>query len=79
MEQIAENKKYIRYNLPERYLSFFWRYLDEGIRLFGEKKTLISYQNAGKPEGIILSRNMLKFHKEDRRKSIRDDILRNRK
>jgi hypothetical protein len=45
------------------------------IRLLTQWKTIKRYEKLGKPEWIIVSGTMLKFHDKDRRKTIRDAIL----
>lgn len=50
-------------------------YINEFIRFFWLPKTLKNYEKLWKPEWIIISENMLKFHNQDRRREVRDKIL----
>ena len=45
------------------------------IRYFWEKKARANYEKKWKPEGVIITRNILKFHDQDKRKVIRDTLL----
>jgi hypothetical protein len=45
------------------------------IRFFLLRKTLKTYEKLWKPEGIMISDNILKFHDRDRRKEIREKIF----
>jgi hypothetical protein len=45
------------------------------IRFFLLPRSINSYNKLGKPEWIIISDQMLKFHPKDRRESIRDAIV----
>lgn len=45
------------------------------IRFFLRRKTLKQYHTLWKPEGVIITDDMLKFHDQDRREEIRDAIL----
>ncbi len=53
-------------------ISYYLNYL---IRFFWLPKTLRSHARLGRPEWVIISDDMLKFHDQDRRKQIRDTIL----
>ena len=45
------------------------------IRYFWEKKARSNHEKKRKPEGVIITQNMLKFHDQDKRKAIRDTLL----
>lgn len=72
---IQENKKFIQFSGKS-----FWNNskIFDIIDTFLEKiflpKTLKSYEKLGKPYGIIIHKNMLKFHDNDRRKDIRKEL-----
>ena len=54
---------------------FFYKKLNQIIRFFLLPRTLKSYIKLGKPEWIIISDIILKFHNHDRRREIRDIIF----
>jgi hypothetical protein len=56
-------------------LSPFYSSLNSFIRLLWFPKTMRKYKKLWKPEGVIISDSMLKFHDQDRRLEIRDTIL----
>jgi hypothetical protein len=74
-DQKIENKKFLIPPLPPRESSSFWYIFELFFRYFGEKKSLKSYKNLGSPTGIIITKNILKFHNEDRRERVRDAII----
>jgi len=49
--------------------------LNSLIRWWLEPKTLRKYESLGRPPGVIISPDMLKFHDQDQRATIRDTIL----
>lgn len=58
-------------------LATFFLRMDEWIcKFLFEKKTLEEYERLGKPWGIVISDEFLKFHPEDRRMEIRDAVER---
>ncbi len=69
----AEKKENIKYLIgkskksPE-WFGRFWSMLDSGFRKIFEPVTLREYERLGRPWGIIISSEMLKFHKNDRRR-----------
>jgi hypothetical protein len=50
--------------------------LSKMLQWIFERKTLRQYEKLGKPEWVIITDDMLKFHDKDRRKEIRDAIVR---
>ncbi|PID83876.1 hypothetical protein CSB09_03880 [Candidatus Gracilibacteria bacterium] len=77
-EQKQENLKY-RMNLPEKksniFRSTFCIMANYIFMVLFFPKTYISYLRSGKPKGIILSNNMLKFHGNDQRETVRDGVF----
>lgn len=57
--------------LPKEWLGWLWNTLNDALRYVFEPVTLHEYERLGKPWGIIVSDDMLKFHREDARKEIR--------
>ncbi len=53
----------------------FYRKINQVIRFFLLRRTLKSHIKLGKPEWIIISDTMLKFHDHDKRIEIRDTIF----
>ncbi len=49
---------------------------ERGCKFLFEKKTLDEYERLGRPWGIVISDEFLKFHPEDRRREIRDAVER---
>lgn len=73
---IKENKKFITYTWWTWGTN--WKFLD--MKNWGYKKiflwkTLRSYERLWKPEWVIINEHMLKFHDQDKRKKIRDILL----
>jgi len=58
--------------LPKEWFGWLWNVLDTAFRRIFEPVTLCEYERLGKPWGIIISNGMLKFHREDARKEIRN-------
>lgn len=56
-------------------LRIFWNFIEDIIKFFLLPKTKKSFQNLWKPFGVIISEDMLKFHDQDKRKIIRDNVL----
>lgn len=56
-------------------LLFLWDILEMILKFFFEKKTQNSFLKLWKPFWVIINNDMLKFHDTDRRKIIRDNIL----
>jgi hypothetical protein len=72
-EQKKENRKYI-IKEEQKVYQRYWRIVDTILRGLLEWKTRRNNKQIWNPEGIIIADSMLKFHKEDRRKIIRDKI-----
>jgi hypothetical protein len=56
--------------------TFFLRAAERACKFLFEKKTRGEYERLGKPWGIVISDEFLKFHPEDRRMEIRDAVER---
>lgn len=54
----------------------FFLLTERACKFLFEKKTLEEYERLGKPWGIVISDEFLKFHPEDRRMEIRDAVER---
>ncbi len=63
--------------MPQKkeYFSFIWQTLDTLFRILLLPRTLRNNQNLGNPKGVIISDHLLKFHPEDQREKIRDQIV----
>ncbi len=59
------------------WLKKIYKHINQIIRFFFLRKTLRSKEKLWSPEWIIISDTILKFHNQDRRKEIRDTILKN--
>lgn len=73
---IEENKKFIKF-----LWNSFWNkckildYIDNILEKIFLPKTIKSYELLWKPYGIIINKNMLKFHDHDIRKEIKKELL----
>jgi hypothetical protein len=56
-------------------LSIIYYLLSACIRFFFLPKTLRNYQKLWKPEGVIITDDILKFHDQDRRRELRNKIF----
>lgn len=56
-------------------LSRFYLFLSDCIRFFLLPKALRNFEKLWKPEWVIITDSMLKFHDQDRRLGIRDNIF----
>ena len=76
-KNISENKKYIKFsrNFPENNNSKIWNFIEKLLKKIFLPKTLAHYEKIGKPYGIIISDDMLKFHNWDIRKQTRNKII----
>ncbi|MCP4523439.1 MAG: hypothetical protein GY828_04405 [Candidatus Gracilibacteria bacterium] len=77
---ISENKKYIIQSVDNKEIkNQFILKIGEEINKILKKiflpKTLRQYKKIGKPYGIIISDDMLKFHNNDIRKKTREEIM----
>lgn len=73
--QKKENIRFLTYSLPLKNSLSFWNIFELLLRFFGERKSLQSYYNLASPMGIIIEKDILKFHNNDRRKEIRDALI----
>lgn len=76
--QRQENQKYLLKSpkeTPNFSKSFFCILANYIFFILFFPKTYFSYLKSGKPKGIILSNNMLKFHSDDQREIVRDGIF----
>lgn len=75
-QQLKENTHFLVQNTNNTKSPSVWHYFWSGImRFFGEKKALRRYHQLGRPEGVIITSDMLKFHDKDQRARVRDVIL----
>ncbi|MDD2907069.1 MAG: hypothetical protein PHH98_00360 [Candidatus Gracilibacteria bacterium] len=75
---IIENKKYIRYKKNTKENTFFLRIyekVDYLIKIIFLPKTLKHFEKLGKPYGIIINDDLLKFHDNDIREKIKKEIM----
>lgn len=70
-----DNKKYIKFSWKSHKIFWFHSILNIFIKFFGEKKTKRNYEKMGRPTGVIISDDMLKFHDKDQRENIRDNFF----
>ena len=76
LEQRKENLHYRIFHWEKfTYSSWLFTILDHCIRVFLLPLTRSTARKKWNPKGIILSENMLKFHDQDRRETIRSAIL----
>ncbi len=68
------NTQYLAYPLYPKKSLRFWSVLEVLFRYFGETKARASAQKLDDSSGIIVSKDILKFHDHDKRKSIREKI-----
>lgn len=61
--------------LRKERLGWLWDSLDSLLRMVFEPVTLREFERLGKPWGVIVSGDMLKFHPGDRRREVRDNFL----
>lgn len=73
--QKLKNKTYIKLQKPTQKSYKIFEYTDRVIRYVLLPRTLKNYERLWKPTGVVVSDNMLKFHDQDRRVEIRDEIL----
>ncbi len=79
-EQKSKNQVYL-INDSTKFASLFWQFWESCrsvntlIRYFLFPRTLRTYEKLWKPEWVIISDQMLKFHDRDRRAEIRDQLI----
>jgi hypothetical protein len=73
--QKAKNRTYIKIQKPTQKPCKIIEYIDRALRYIFLPKTLRNYERLWRPEGVIISDTMLKFHDQDRRREIRDKIF----
>ncbi|MFA5917098.1 MAG: hypothetical protein WC850_02580 [Candidatus Gracilibacteria bacterium] len=72
---IKNNKNYIVYKQnTSKYNCKLINLLEKFLKSIFIPKTKKSFKEIGKPFGVIINDNMLKFHNNDKRKKIRDTI-----
>lgn len=69
----ARRFRIIEKPLPKEWFGGLWNLVNRALRRIFEPVTLREYERLGKPWGIIISENMLKFHREDARIEIREE------
>lgn len=62
--------------IPSILATFFLGMVERTCKFLFEKRTVAEYERLGKPWGIVISDEFLKFHPEDRRMEIRDAVER---
>ncbi|MCT4617397.1 MAG: hypothetical protein N4A38_04265 [Candidatus Gracilibacteria bacterium] len=72
---IQENKKFIKYSKNKKKTGKIVNFFDKIMKKIFLKKTLKNYEKLNKPYGIIINDKMLKFHNNDIRKEMRDNII----
>lgn len=77
VDEIAkyDNKKYIKFSGKSRKIWFFHRMINDIIKFFLKKKTMKNFEKMGRPAGVIISDDILKFHDRDQRENIRDNFF----
>lgn len=70
-----DNKKYITFSWKSRKIWFFHRVINDIIKFFLKKKTMKNFEKMGRPAGVIISDDMLKFHDRDQREHIRNNFF----
>lgn len=76
--QKEENLRYLLPDTPYEYMRFLFpvfRMINRCIRFFLLPKTLKNYEWLWRPEGVIISDQILKFHDKDKRREINNGIL----
>lgn len=73
---VGENTRYRSMEKPlrEERLGWLWDVIDSLCRTVFEPVTLREFERLGKPWGVIVTEDMLKFHPGDRRREVRDGI-----
>lgn len=71
----ARNFLSIEKPLEEERFTGLWDNMDRWCRYMGEPVTLREYERLGKPWGIIISSNMLKFHRDDKREEFSKKLI----
>ena len=72
--QKQENLDYRKFVGKSRKIYFWHCWLNALIQFFGEKKTTRKWKKMGKPQGVIISSDMLKFHDKDQRENVKKAI-----
>ena len=72
---IKKNKSSITYEKNTSFTGFkLFSYLDSIFKKIFLKKTMRRYEKLGKPFGVIISNDLLKFHDKDIRKKVSERI-----
>ena len=72
--QKKENFQFVKFSGKSRKI-FFWHYwFNALIQFFGERKTRWNWNKMGRPSGVIISSDMLKFHDKDQRENVKKAI-----
>ncbi|MFZ4461087.1 MAG: hypothetical protein ACOYN2_00640 [Patescibacteria group bacterium] len=71
-----ENLRFLAVEKPmsPEWFGWNWNFLDRVCKWIFLPMTLREYNRLGKPWGILISDDMLKFHRNDRRKEVRDQM-----
>lgn len=72
--QKQENLDYRKFVGKSLKISWLHSFLSCIIQFFGEKKTTRQWKKMGKPQGVIISSDMLKFHDKDQRENVKKAI-----
>ena len=74
-EQKIENLRFVKFDRSKKiYFSVFWKLLDCICKSIFLPRTLAVYEKKGRPSGVIITDDILKFHDMDKRKEISDRV-----
>ena len=74
-EQKIENLRFTKSDRRRKiYFSVFWKLLDRICKSIFLPRTLKAYEKKGRPSGVVITNDMLKFHDMDKRKEISDRV-----
>lgn len=74
-----DNKKYRKFAGKSRKIRFWHCICNNIIRFFLKWKTQKNFEKMGRPSGVIISDDMLKFHDRDQRENFRESFLAGKK
>ena len=72
--QKQENLTYRKFIWKSRKMHFWHYWLNAVIQFFGERKTRWNWKKMGRPSGVIISSDMLKFHDKDQRENVKNAV-----
>lgn len=75
-EMLEHNKTYIQYSQEKKVIQhYIWNIIEKICKTIFLPKTLKHFENIGKPYGIIINDNLLKFHNSDIRQKIKAEFI----